>query len=349
MKKILPILLLVFCSTLFSAEVWFTIDKSQYEEVSKITKEFFPEDEVKIFFWDNGLTKMKKLIKKGKKPNVLLTGHTFVPSIANIDSSFNHVEPLFLDIRTLYVWGYHKSLPVSRWRDVLYYAQSHTDFISFPKTWTSNKLYNFLSFFNDQLPFWISQTPFSPQNMIYTVKLMYTLMDNYPRLFQADPTDSFLKKKNKAIISGVWMHNLLKEKKEQFSVYDVPKSQNGVRGFKGAYVAMYYDNSADTTQIRNVLNSYNFQNKTWKAINLLPTNSQLRKHLSANNPHINKLYKIADYSPWATAIDPKKLDDRTAVLNFLLKNKKNYHDKDENKITKFFTNKTYFKFMKLLH
>lgn len=348
--KILKIFFLFsLLSLMFSAEIWFTIDESQLDEVNSLSKTFFPNDNVKIFFWDTGLKEMSSLIKKGNKPNVLLTGHTFVPYIANIDSRFDNVEPLFLDIRALYVWGTSKVIPLNRWRDVLFYSQSHPDFISFPKVWSSNKLYNFLSFFNDQLPFWISQTPFSTQNMIYTVKLMYKLMENYPSIFKDDPESSFLSKENKAIISGVWMNNLLKKQNAEFSVFDVPASQNGIRGFKGAYVAIYFDNEEGTNHTKKILRSYNFQEKTWQILNLLPTNKELKETLIASDTHLLKLYEISEYSPWATSIEPKKLEERTDVLNFLLQNKKNYQNMDENNLNNFFNNRLYFKFMKILH
>lgn len=342
-------ILFILLSFVFSSEIWFTIDTSQNEEMKKISQAFFPNDIIRVFYWDNGLKEMTKLIKAGHKPNVLLTGHTFVPYIANVDSRFDHVEPLFLDIRALYLWGVPKIIPVSRWRDVLFYAQSHPDFIAFPKLWTSNKLYNFLSFFNDQLPFWISQTPFSTQNMIYTVKLMYKLMDNYPMIFKENPEESFLKKENKAIISGIWMLNLLRQQDAEFSVFDVPASQNGVRGFKGAYVGIFFKNDEETNAIKDTLRSYEFQEKTWKILNQLPTNQQLKAHLQETDSKVNKLYEISEYSPWATSIEPKKLEERTDVLNFLLKNKKNYQDIDEKNMNKFFNNRIYFKFMKLLH
>ncbi len=349
MRKINIILFLLLLAFTYSSEIWFTVDKSQNDQILKISQEFFPNDEIKIFYWDTGLKEMSKLIKKGVKPNVLLTGHTFVPYIANIDSRFQHVEPLFLDIRALYIWGTPKIIPVSRWRDVLYYAQSHPDFIAFPKTWTSNKLYNFLSFFNDQLPFWISQTPFSTQNMIYTVKLMYKLMDNYPNIFKDDPESAFLNKENNAIISGIWMLNLLKEQNAEFSLFDVPASQNGVRGFKGAYVAIFFKDTPETNNIKEILRSYSFQEKAWKILNLLPTNRELKETLQQTDEQLNKLYEISEYSPWATSIEPKKLEERTDVLNFLLKNKQNYQSIDENKMNKFFNSKLYFNFMKLLH
>lgn len=348
-KKFTLALFVLLLSFSFSGEIWFTIDKSQNEQILEISKEFFPNDKIKIFFWDTGLKEMTKLIKKGAKPNVLLTGHTFVPYIANIDSRFDHVEPLFLDIRALYVWGKPTVIPINRWRDVLYFAQSHPEFIAFPKNWTSNKLYNFLSFFNDQLPFWISQTPFSTQNMIYTVKLMYKLMDNYPIIFKDDPEGAFLNKENQSIISGIWMLNLLKKQNAEFSVFDVPASQNGVRGFKGAYVGIFFKNNPETTAINDILKSYEFQEKAWKILNLLPTNRLLKSELQATDEQLNKLYEISEYSPWATSIEPKKLEERTDVLNFLLKNKKNYEQLDEKNMNKFFNSRLYFKFMKLLH
>ncbi|GEM_PF-3420380 len=348
-RKLKLSLLILLVPMIFATEIWFTVDKSQIEEITKITKEFFPNDEVKFFYWDTGLKEMSKLIKSGKKPNVLLTGHTFVPYIANIDSRFDHVEPLFLDIRALYIWGSPDVTPVNRWRDVLFYAQSHPDFIAFPRTWSSNKLYNFLSFFNDQLPFWISQTPFSSQNMIYTVKLIYKLMDNYPMLFKDNPEESFLKKENQSIISGIWMLNLLKKQNATFSVFDVPASQNGVRGFKGAFVGIYFKNDTETKAITEKLRSFEFQSKAWKTINLLPTNSKLKNYLQTADAQLSKLYEIADYSPWATSIEPKKLEERTNVLNFLIDNKTNYQALDEKNMNKFFNNSLYFKFMRLLH
>jgi hypothetical protein len=347
MKKILS-LLLVFSAFLFSTEIWFTVDKSQLKSVEKIAGQFFPNAKTRFFLWEDGLTDMSSFIKRGIKPDVLLTGHTFVPYIANIDPSFKQVDPLFLDIRALYVWGTHSSLPVNRWRDLLFYIQNHPDFIALPKKWSPNNLYNFLSFFNDQLPFWISQIPFSPQNMVYTVKIMYKLMDNYNRVFKENPESSFFNKENSAIISGVWMYNLLKNQDTSFSLFDVPSSQNGVRGFKGAYVSIYFNNDNTTDAIKQILRSYNFQKETWEVLDLLPTNEQLQKELEQNK-YLNKLYAIANSSPWVTAIEPKKIEYRTDVLNFLLNNKRKFEKMDESSLNRIFNNNLYFRLIKILN
>lgn len=171
---------------------------------------------------------------------------------------------------------------------------------------------------------------------------MYKLFNNYPRMFKEDTVQSFLNKENSAIISGLWMYNLLLERGDSFSVYDVPRSQNGVRGFKGAYVAIYFNSDIKTLEIKEKVNSYEFQHQTWEVFQQLPTNVVLRGELSSIDKRIAKLYEIADVSPWATSIDPYQLNKRTKVFNFLLGNNSKYQNLEDNKMTKLFNNDLYF-------
>jgi hypothetical protein len=317
-----------------------TLDPSQEKQVKQQVARFFPSANIRMFYWDTALPQITELIKKQRFPDILLTGHTFVPFIAEYTSAFNRVDPLFWDVRALYVWGKDPQLPINDWANTLYYVQTHQQFIAFPNEWTPDSFYNFQSFFNDQLPFWISQTPLSPQSMAYTAKLLTTLKKVYPALFTDNPVEAFLHKDNTAIISGIWMFDLLKQKKDAFSIFPVPESQNGSREFKGAYVAICFGDPAHQKNTRKILNSYNFQKELWLTLHMLPANSTLQNEL-AKDPQIATLLEITRSTKWASTAEPKVLQDRMRVLNMILSNKKMQNNFNEQKALKLFTNKLY--------
>lgn len=341
MKRFLIILIgIVTLSCSFGLDIWLTIDPSQEVQVKKHITHFLPQSNIRVFYWDSALPQITKLIKKKKYPDILLTGHTFVPFIAQYTSSFSQVDPLFWDVRALYVWGKNTQLPVNDWANTLYYMQTHQQFIAFPNSWTPDSFYNFQSFFNDQLPFWISQTPLSPQSMAYTAKLLATLKTVYPALFTDKPVEAFLHKDNFAIISGVWMFNLLKQQKDPFSVFPVPESQNGSREFKGAYVALFFGDKIKQKSARQIMNSYKFQKDLWPILQLLPNNAQLQNEI-AKDPQIATLLEITKSTKWASTAEPKVLQDRMNVLNMILHNKKMQKEFNEPKALRLFANKLY--------
>ncbi|OGI11018.1 MAG: hypothetical protein A2Y40_00025 [Candidatus Margulisbacteria bacterium GWF2_35_9] len=345
-KKILIISFLLF-SFIFPLDIWITIDKSQQDNVVPIFKKFFPNSNLSIFYWEDALPKMISKIKRQDLPDIILTGHTYVPFIATHYSKFSRVDPLFWDIRALYVWGNKEYMPINNWSEIINYIQSHTNFISFPTKWDPNSFYNYLSFFNDQLPFWISQTPFTVQNMLYTTNLLATLKRGYPSVFRDNPTKSFLSQETSSIIAGLWMYNILKFRQEQFTVYPVPKSQNGIAEFKGAYVGILFNDTSDTLKALELLNSYDFQQKIWIPLNLLPSNKKLQSTLKAD-PVLTKLIEISNSSRWATSIEPDILTNRIEVLNYLLQKPDLLKNFNEKKLRKFFNNKLYFNIMKLI-
>ena len=340
-KQIFSILFgIIIMSCSFGLDIWLTVDPSQEAQVKQHVTHFFPQATIRVFYWDTALPKITKLIKKKKYPDILLTGHTFVPFIAQYTSSFSRVDPLFWDTRALYVWGKGTQLPINDWSNTLYYMQTHQQFIAFPNEWTPDSFYNFQSFFNDQLPFWISQTPLSPQSMAFTAKLLITLKTVYPDLFTDKPVDAFLRKDNFAIISGVWMYNLLKQQKDDFSVFPVPESQNGSREFKGAYVAICFGDKIQQKSARQILNSYKFQKDLWPILQLLPNNEQLQNEI-AKDPQIATLLQITKSTKWASTAEPKILQDRMKVLNMVLSNKKMAKNFNEQKVLRLFANKLY--------
>ena len=346
-KKLIIFLSLFLISIAFPLDVWLTLDKSQEEKVLPIVKRFLPKANISVYYWETALPQMISKINKHQLPDIILTGHTFVPFIAEQHSNFSRVEPLFWDIRALYVWGNQEYMPINNWSEIINYLQSHTNFISFPREWDANSFYNYLSFFNDQLPFWVSQTPYTVQNMIYTTKLLATLKQGYPTVFKKNPTESFLKKDTSAIISGLWMYNILKFRKEPFTVYPVPKSQNGISAFKGAYVGIFFNNNPETQKAAKLFGSYAFQKKIWIPLNLLPSNKDLQNKLKAD-PVLDRLIEISNASRWATSIEPDVLSQRINVLNYLLKKKDTLRNFDEKKLRKFFNNKLYFTIMNLI-
>ncbi len=306
---------------------------------------YFPDATIRVFYWDNALPEITRRIRHNDVPDILLTGHTYVPFISQHSKEFGGVEPIFWDVRVLYVWGSKPQLPVKTWSETLNYLQTHTAFMSFPTTWTPDSFYNYLSFFNDQLPFWISQTPFSSQNMVYTLKFLVMLRKVYPGLFKKDPVEAFLKKENYAIISGLWMYTILKQQPSEFSVFPVPESQNGNREFKGAYVGIHFNNRAQTQKAMQTLRSHNFQQETWETLNLLPTNIDLQGELS-KDPILASLLSICQSNRWASPIEPKVLSDRIEVLNYLLRKETDPEKIKESRVLKFFNNKLYFRLMK---
>ncbi len=343
-KKIIIIIFLLF-SYSFSLELWLTIDKSQEAATQKLVKKYFPQANVTYFYWDTALNQITKKITQNKLPDVLLTGHTYLPFIAQYYSNFESVAPLYWDVRALYVWGDNPNLSVVNWQETLFFLQNHTRFMAFPNQWTVDELYNYLAFFNDQLPFWISTSPFSSQNLLYTIKLLTTLKKIYPALFKDKPVEAFLKKENEAIISGPWMYNILKKQKAPFTVFPVPKSQNGIQEFKGAYVGIFFNNDSATQKTKDILNSYKFQKDSWQIFNLLPTNQKLEDELY-EDPILKVLIDITKSSRWASSVEPNSLKEKVDVLNFFLK-KKNTNEKfNDKKILGFFNNQIYFKIMK---
>ncbi|MDD5456026.1 MAG: hypothetical protein PHV30_03220 [Candidatus Margulisbacteria bacterium] len=335
----------ILFSFVFPLDLWLTLDKGQEDKITPILQQYFPQAKIRIIYWDNAFKEITKSFKNKKLPDILLTGHTYIPFVAQYYSNFYKVKPLFWDIRAFYVWGDNPAIPVRTWTDTLNYLQNHTNLMSFPNKWLANDFYNFLSFFNDQLPFWVSQSPFSTQNMLYTVKLLATLKKIYPGMFKDNPVEAFLKREDYSIISGLWMYNILKKQEFAFSVYPVPQSQNGIQEFKGAYVGIYFNQRNETMKAANVLNSYNFQKDTWEILNLLPSNTQLQTELK-EDPVLEQLIQISEQSRYASAIDPAVLQNRIDVLNYLL-NKKGLLDKfDDKKITRLFNNKLYFSIMK---
>jgi hypothetical protein len=341
MKRLFLVLVGIFImSSSFGLDIWLTLDPSQEQQLKQHVSKYFPQANIRVFYWDTALPQITKLIKHKKYPDILLTGHTFVPFIAQYTSSFSRVDPLFWDVRALYVWGKDPQLPINDWANTLYYIQTHQQFIAFPNEWTPDSFYNFQSFFNDQLPFWISQTNLSPQSMAYTAKLLTTLKRVYPALFTDKPVDAFLHKDNFAIISGVWMFDLLKKQKDPFSVFPVPESQNGSREFKGAYVAICFGDQLKQKSARLIMNSYKFQKDIWPVIQMLPNNPQLQKEI-AIDPQIATLLEITKSTKWASTVEPKILADRIKVLNMILQNKKMQKDFNEQKALRLFANKLY--------
>ena len=344
MKKIKLLFLICIFSFVFPLDIWVTIDKTQEASLKTFFSSILPQAKVKFFYWDTALKDINKLIKKNIKPDILLTGHTFVPSIANNFPEFDSIEPIFWDIRALYVWGEKPVSPVSSWTDMLYYLQTNGSFLSFPKQWSADSFYNFHAFFNDQLPFWVSQTPFSGLNMSYTLKLLTTLKKVYPHIFSDDPVKSFLNKEDEAIISGLWMYGLLKKQNEPFSVFTVPKSEKDIE-FKGAYVGIYFNNDSTTQKAKDTINSYRFQKLSWSIFGLLPVNPKLQSELG-EDPMMNVLIKNADTSKWASPVDPQELNQKISILNYFLKKKDITKNFNEKKYSNFFNNKIYYMLFK---
>lgn len=332
-KKKLIIILMLF-QVIFATNIWLTIDQSQQNKVSKLMNNFFPDAQITYFYWENGLHEILTKIKKKKVPDILLTGHTYIPFIAYHYKAGPLTEPLFWDVRALYIQKDTKSTNTSNWSELINYIQNHNNFISFPNNWTADNFYNFLPFFNDQLPFWVNQSPFSALNMMYTTKLLSKLKQNFPNLFTDNPNEAFLSRKTKAIISGLWMYNLLEKRGIEFYVNPVPESRNGVKAFKGAYAAVFFNKKSKS--LVSVLKSYDFQKNAWKIFSLLPTNKILLEELKLN-PKLKKLIQINKESRWASSIDPSLLQDRLDSLNKLLNDKKNTEYSNQ-KLLKHFDN-----------
>jgi hypothetical protein len=323
-------------------DLWVTLDPSQETKIKESLHQFFPNAKVTTFYWETSFKDISNKIKGGEHPDILLTGHTYIPFISSHLPDFYKVSPLFWDVRVLYIWGKKSELPVNHWSDILYFLQTHGNLISFPKNWDNNQFYNYLSFFNDQLPFWLNTSPFSSQNMIYTTRLIEKLQNNYSSLFRDNPVDSFLKHDTQAIISGVWMYNHLKAQDKPFKVYSVPQSKNGIKAFKGAYVSVQFNEDINTTQAIKRLHSYTFQSQTWEQFGQLPTNPELIKFLQRKDSSIKTIFDISKDSRWATSVDPEKLGHNLRVLNYLLKNPKFFKKASAKKLMRLFHHPLYF-------